>query len=283
MAINLISLVTQYLTPRMVGALARTVGIDEVTAQKLVTAAVPVILGALGTTVAAPGGAQKVSDAVSNADPDILTKLNSAVHGGNGQILTEGATLLSGLFGGSGLSSLAGALSQFAGASQGATQSTVGALSQLIMGTLGQQDPSNWSDPKSIASLFASQRSAISAAIPAELSRALGATGLLAGLGAAAPAATATASSAASSAARTAASAASPPISPAASRVPTPAPSASGFPTWAIVLIVIIVLLAIWWYMSQRSQTPPEPAKQGMLESPAAIAYVLETLPRSIV
>ena len=282
MAINLISLVTQYLTPRMVGALARTVGIDEVTAQKLVTAAVPAILGALGTTVAAPGGAQRVSDAVSNADPDVLTKLNTALHGGNAQILTEGGALLSGLLGGSGLSSLAGALGQFADAPQGATQSAVGALSQLVMGTLGQQDPSNWSDAKSITSLFADQKSAISAAIPAELSKALGSTGLLAGLGAAAQTATTAASSAASSAARTAASAASTSASSAANRVQAAAPSASGFPTWAIVLIVIIVLLAIWWFMS-HSQSPPEPAKQGMLESPTAVTYALEAPPRPIV
>src|SRR5260370_3177864 len=115
MAIDLISLVSQYLTPRMVGALARAVGIDEVTAQKLVTAALPAILAALGTTVAAPGGAQKVSDAVSNSDPDILTKLNTAIHGGNAQILTDGANSLGGLLGGSGLSSLAGALYQISG------------------------------------------------------------------------------------------------------------------------------------------------------------------------
>src|SRR5208337_3906629 len=49
------------------------------------------------------GGAQKVSDAVSNSDPELLTKLRSAVAGGNSQVLTEGANLLSGLLGGGGL------------------------------------------------------------------------------------------------------------------------------------------------------------------------------------
>ena len=116
MAINLVSLVSQYLTPRMVGALARATGVDVVTAQKLVNAALPAVLAALATTTAAPGGAQKVSDAVSNSDPDILTKLTSAVAGGNLQSLTEGANQLGGLLGGSGLSSLAGALSQSSGA-----------------------------------------------------------------------------------------------------------------------------------------------------------------------
>ena len=223
MAINLISLVSQYLSPRMVGALARAIGVDEVTAQKLVAAAVPAILAALGATASAPGGGQRVSDAVSSSDPDILTKLNSAVHGGNAQIFTDGANMLGGLLGGSGVSSLTGALGQFAGASQGSAQSAIGALSQLVIGTIGQQDPSNWSDASSIASLFASQKSAISAALPADVARALGASGLLAGLGAAPQAATAGVSSATSAADAAAGSAAKTVTSAARSRKsPTP-------------------------------------------------------------
>ena len=76
MAINLVSLVSQFLTPQLVGSLARALGVNEAVAQKLVAAAVPAILAALGTAAAAPGGAQKVSDAISNSDPDILTKLS---------------------------------------------------------------------------------------------------------------------------------------------------------------------------------------------------------------
>ncbi len=42
MAINLVSLVSQFLTPQLVGSLARAVGVNEAVAQKLVSAAVPV-------------------------------------------------------------------------------------------------------------------------------------------------------------------------------------------------------------------------------------------------
>jgi len=274
MAIDLISLVSQYLRPQMIGALARAVGVDEAVAQKLVTAAVPAILAALATTAAAPGGAQKLSDVVSNSDPDILTKLSTAVHGGNAQVLTDGVNTLGGLLGGSGLSSLAGALSQFSGARQGAAQSLIGAVSQLVIGTLGQQDPSNWSDASSVASLFASQRGAISSALPAELSKTLGASGLLAGLGAAA---TRTAAATVSSAAGAAASSATAMASSAANRVQA-ASASTGFPTWAIVLLVVIVLVAIYWFMTQSQQ--PEPTKQGMLQAPTAVEYALRATPR---
>ena len=184
MAINLVSLVSQFLTPQLVGGLARALGINEAVAQKLVAAAVPAILASLGTAAAAPGGAQKVSDAVSMSDPDILTKLSGAISGGNTRFLNEGGTLLSGLLGGGGLSSLTGALSQFSGAPQPATQALLGTVTHAAVGTIGQQDPSNWSDPSAILSMLNSQKSAISAALPPELSKMLGASGLLAGLGA---------------------------------------------------------------------------------------------------
>jgi hypothetical protein len=291
MAINLVSLVSQFLTPQLVGGLARALGINEAVAQKLVAAAVPAILASLATAAAAPGGAQKVSDAVSMSDPDILTKLTGAITGGNTRFLNEGGTLLSGLLGGGGLSSLTGALSQFSGAPEPATQALLGTVTHATIGTIGQQDPSNWSDPSAILSMLNSQKSAISAALPPELSKMLGASGLLAGLGglgAAAAGATQTAaptvssaataaSSAASSAARSAESAARS-AQATATRVTAPvaAPTSSGFPMWAIILIVIVVLLAIWWFMTQN-QKPAEPAKTGLLSAP--IEYALAATP----
>ena len=225
------------------------------------------------------------------SDPDILTKLSGAITGGNTRFLNEGGGLLSNLLGGGGLSSLTGALSQFSGAPQPATQSLLGTVTHAAVGTIGQQDPSNWSDPSSILSMLNSQKSAISAALPPELSKMLGASGLLAGLGGVAAAATQTASSTVSSAATAASSTASSAASSAArnaeaaarsaqtaaSRIPTPpAPSSSGFPMWAIILIVVVVLLAIWWYMSQEHKSA-EPAKTGLLSAP--IEYALRAMP----
>jgi hypothetical protein len=276
MAINLVSLVSQFLTPQVVGNLARAIGVNEAVAQKLVAAAVPTILASLGTAAAAPGGAQKVSDAISNSDPDILTKLSQAASGGNARFLNEGGNLLSGLLGGGGLSSLVGALSQYSGAPHPATQTLLGAVTHAAVGTIGQQDPSSWSDPSAILSLLNSQKGAISAALPGELSKALGASGLLASLGGVAAAATQTAASTVSSAASTASSAASSAVRSAQAAAPTP--SSSGFPTWAIILIVIVVLLAIWWFMTQN-QKPAEPAKTGMFDAPAPIEYALRAAP----
>jgi hypothetical protein len=280
MAIDLVSLVSQVLTPQLVGSLARACGVNEAVAQKLVAAAIPTILAALATTAAAPSGAQKLADAVSNSDPDLLTKLSGAIGGGNVGALGEGANMLGGLLGGSGLSNLVGALSQYSGAPPAAAQSTVGAVTQATIGAIGQQDPSNWSDPSSIAAMLRSQQGAISAILPPEVSKALGATGLLAGLGgigaAAAQAATSGVSNAASAASAATAAAAN--RAAAAARPPTPASIGSRFPMWAIILLIVIVIVAIWWFMTQN-QNPPEPAKQGTLPPP--VEYVLLSPPGS--
>jgi hypothetical protein len=283
MALDLVGLINQFLAPQLVSGLARATGINEAVAQKLVSAAIPLVLGAIGTTVAAPGGAQKVVDAVSNSDPDLLTKLAGAVGGGNVRALSEGANLLGGLLGGSGLSSLVGALSQYAAAPQPAAQSTIGTVVQAAIGTLGQQDPSNWSDPASIASLFSSQKDAIAAALPADLSRALGPTGLLAGLGGLGAAAARTAGATASGAASAAQSAAST-ATAAANRAQQAAQTAQqaaasgsrSFPIWAIIVLIVIVLAAVWWFMVQNRKAP-EPAKAGMLSPPVEI--VLQAAP----
>jgi hypothetical protein len=47
---------------------------------------------------------------------------------------------------------------------------------------------------------------------------------------------------------------------------------------WAIIVIVIVVLVAIYWYMTQ-GEKPAEPAKSGMLNSPAAVEYALKAPP----
>ncbi|RBP09825.1 uncharacterized protein DUF937 [Roseiarcus fermentans] len=286
MAPDLVGLINQVLAPQLVGGLARATGISEAAAQKLVAAAVPLVLGAIGTTVAAPGGAQKMVDAVSNSDPDLLTGLSGALAGGDARAVGAGATLLGGMLGGSGLSSLVGALGHYSGVPQPAAQTAIGAAVQAAIGTLGQQDPSNWSDPAAIAALFASQKDAIAAALPGEIAKALAPTGLLAGLGAIGSGAVRTAGASASGAADAARSAAA-----AATRAAAAAQQAAeaaqraaarsrGFPVWAVVLLTVIVVVIVlgaagWVWMQTR--TAPAPAKTGALAAP--IQLVLQASP----
>lgn len=258
MGVDLNSLVSQYLTPQLVSQIAATAGVDPDVAQKLVSAAVPAVLASLGGALAAPGGAQKLSDAVSNADPDLLAKLTSALGAGQLQTLNDGAAALSGLIGANELSNLSNALGQLVGVPPEAAQPALGAVGQAVIGVIGQQDPSNWSDANAIANLAAGQKGAVAAALPSGLSQALGSSGLFAGL------------SGAGAAAAARESAATPSAPPAPAPVSSPA-SGSGFPMWAIVLIVIVVVAAIaYWYMHHKKAEKPTAAM-----APATIELVM--------
>jgi hypothetical protein len=257
MAIDLISLVSRYLTPQLISQIASVAGVDPDSANKLISGAIPAVLASLGGAIAAPGGAQKVSDAISNADPDLLTKLSSALGSGQLSVLNEGATALSGLIGAKGLSGLASALGQHADIPPEAAQSAVGAVSQAVFGVIGQQDPSNWSDPAAITNFIASQKNSILAALPPGLSTLLNSSGLLAGLSGFGAAAAAKATSAASSAASSATAAASRAATTASSGVREAESAGSGFPSWLIWLIVLAVLAAIAWYFWEKHEEKP--------------------------
>ncbi len=263
MAIDLVSLVSQFLTPQLIGQIGSAAGINSTIAQKLVSAAIPSVIAALSGGAAAPGGAQKISDLVSNADPALLSKLTGALGSGQGAMLGAGASALSGIIGGQSLSSLAGALGQFSGASPAAAQTAVGAVSHALVGVLGQQDPSAWSDAAGVSALFAGQKGAILSALPSGLGNLLSSSGLMAGiggLGAAAAGAAGSAGSSASSAMSSAASGAASSANSAMNQARS-ASATTGFPTWAIVLIVLIVLALAYWFFTKKDE--PKPAASG--------------------
>ncbi len=238
MGVDLNGLVSRYLNPQRVGQIASTAGVDPDVAQKLVGGAVPAVLASLSGALAAPGGAQRIYDAVANADPDTLGKLSAALGAGQLQALTDGANALGGLIGANALTSLANALAQYVGVPAEAAQPALGAVGQAVIGVIGQQDPSNWSDPNALANVFAAQRGAIAAALPSALSHLLGAAAA-----AASPA---------------------PASAPPAPSSPSPAPSAArgpSFPIWAIVLVVVIALAALaYWYVHHRKAEKPTAA-----------------------
>ena len=270
MAIDLTSLVSDYLTPQLVGQIASAAGVNPATAQNLIDGVVPAVIGALGGAAAKPGGAQKIADAVSNADPDALSKLGGGA--GVGDAMTAGANVLSGVLGSSTLWSLSGALGQFAGVPHAAAQSAVGAVTQAVIGTIGQQDPSTWSDPAAIGNLLASQKDIVNAALPPALSGLLSSSGLLAGMGATAAAAAASTTSAASAAARSTSTVAANVATSASNATSSAmnqaraAGSSGGFPMWLIVVIAVVVIAAIYFYISSQKETKPATTGAASIE-----------------
>ena len=177
---NLVSIALQYLAPALVGKLASGLGLGQGITDKIVRAAVPVILGALASKAAKPDGARALFDVLGKQDTGLLGRLSNVLGSPQQKTIAEqGSNVLGSLLGSTGLGSLVGAVSKFSGASQSATCGLIGMLAPIVLGTLSQQQKSSSLDAGGIAKLLSDQKSNIASAIPSDLSKLLSGSGLL--------------------------------------------------------------------------------------------------------
>ena len=190
MATNLVSLVMQFLTPDMIGRIATALGLDRNSTQTAVGAGVPGLLAGLMGVALQPGGGQRLVDSAKQSTGTLGNFASMLGTGGQTSFIEKGSQMLSSLLGGQDQNALAGALAKFAGLGQGASGSLLGMLAPLVMGTIAQQQGANSLSASGIASLLASQKDNIAAALPSGFGNLLGGTGLLDSLGGAARTAT---------------------------------------------------------------------------------------------
>jgi hypothetical protein len=235
MAINLVSLVMEFLTPDMIGRIASTLGLDSNKVQSAVSAGVPGLLAGLSGVAASPGGPQKLVEAAKQ-ETGTLGKLADTLDGDRqSSVIARGSQLLGSLMGSRDQNVLTEAIGRFAGLGQGNSGSLLGMLAPIVMGTVAQHGSLNASG---MANLFAGQKDNIAAALPAGFSKLLGGTGLLDSLGGAAR----DAAGAASQAARTTAGSAA----YAGQRAAAGAAPAAARWLWLIPAAIIAAGLAYW-------------------------------------
>jgi hypothetical protein len=248
MAINLVSLVNQFLTPDMIGRIAVALGLDRNILQAAIGAVVPALLAGFSNTAAQPGGAQKLVDAARQQTGTLGNFASMLGAGGQSSLVEKGSQMLSTLLGGQDQGSLTQSVAKFAGVGQGAAGSLLGMLAPVVLGTIGQQRQQGRSlDASGITDLLASQKDNIAAALPPGFSNLLGGTGLLDALGGAARTAATAGNEAArvtSSAARTVADTSRRAAGTAASR---------NWLYWLIPIAAIVALL-IYFFGRQAEQ-----------------------------
>ena len=193
MAVNLVSLIMQFLTPDMIGRITSALGVDRNNTQTAIGAAVPGLLAGLSGVAAQPGGAQKLVDAVTQQTSALGSLANMIAGADRSSLIDKGSQMLSSLLGSRDQTALAGAVGKYAGLGQNTSGSLLGMLAPIVMGTIGQQQGTRSLDAGGIANLLASQKDNIAAALPAGFANLLGGTGLLDSLGGAARTATAAA------------------------------------------------------------------------------------------
>jgi outer membrane protein OmpA-like peptidoglycan-associated protein len=206
MSTNLIALASQFLTPEMIGKAASLMGEDSTKTGALASAAVPMLLAAMGNG-AAPAGLSGFAKAIAPggaADPGMLGNLAALLGNSNdaGAMMKAGQGLLGDMFGAN-AGQMTNALSAFTGVKGSSVSSMLGLLVPLLGSVIGKTLTGAGKDvtPANILSLLGDNKSGIMTALPAGLKTAIaGIPGLGALLGlpaAAAPMAAAPAAAAA--------------------------------------------------------------------------------------
>src|SRR5262245_28737547 len=201
MAINLVSLVMQFLTPEMIGRIASTLGLDRNNAQTAIGAAVPGLLAGLSGVATQPGGPQKLVEAARQQTGVLGNFASMLGTGAQTSLVEKGSQMLASLLGGRDQTALAGAVGKYAGLGQNASGSLLGMLAPVVMGTIAKEQGPRSLDAGGIASLLASQKDSIAAALPSSFGNMLSGTALLDSVGGAARTATAAGGDAARAAA----------------------------------------------------------------------------------
>jgi Bacterial protein of unknown function (DUF937) len=195
------------------------------------------LLAGLSDLVATPAGTSQLSRSLSqqpgSSPADLLR--NTGQQG----LAETGANMLSGLFGGRTMDTMAQAVGKFAGIGDGGGKLLLSILGPMVLGALGQQQRSAGLDTDGLASMLRSQKDQITAAIPSGLANQLGAAGLIdraeAGLRSGAAAAAAGAGRVAS----------------ASQQAGTWASPTTQWPYW---LAALVVLAGLGWYTQSSAR-----------------------------
>ena len=170
---NLIEMLMKNFSPDLLAKLAPMLGISPEQAKSGIEAAVPSVLGGLLGSSNSAAGAQKLNDAVDQADPDALDGMMSTLSGGNiADLSSKGTGLLDGLLGGgSSMSGLATVLAKFTGLPAGVVTTILGLLTPALLGGIKKASGVSGLSP---SALLSSQKDNITNALPPGLGSMLG-------------------------------------------------------------------------------------------------------------
>ncbi len=161
---GLLDSLLEQLPPGATNQLAGSLGVDESTIGKLVSAGLPAILGGLANNTKKPEGAAALSAALDKHDTSIFDNLGSLVAGSSDQN-SDGNKILGHVLGGR-----RGAVEQQLASSTGADPSIIAKLlpmlAPLVMGYLANQKKTKGLDGAGLGSLLGDERKAQEAKQP---------------------------------------------------------------------------------------------------------------------
>jgi outer membrane protein OmpA-like peptidoglycan-associated protein len=172
MSFNLLDVVKGHLNSGVVSQAASFLGESEGGVSKAMGGILPTLLSGLAGKASTSHGAQEVADMAGDAHKSgILGNIGSFF--GGGDLLSKGASLVSGLFGNK-TGGIVDAISGLAGLKSGSASSLMGMALPIILGSLGKHSAENNLGASGISSLLSSGKSSWSSLLPSGLSSMLG-------------------------------------------------------------------------------------------------------------
>jgi hypothetical protein len=229
MALNLVDLAKDYLTPDVISKFAGQIGEAPAATEKALGAAIPSLAGVACNQASTPGGAAKLMSLLSTSglDSGVLNNVAGALGGGGAtdSLLRTGNNLLGGLLGDK-LGPVANTIASFAGIQSSSATRLLGLVAPFLFGLLAKHVTANGVTAAALPSLLASHRDTILKFAPPGLASALGLSSNSNICGAA-------------------------PVA-----VPPPVPEKKGLPIWAWLLPLLLLIACFFWWRSCNVQGP---------------------------
>ncbi len=169
MSFNLIDLVKDQLSEQVMGQLGGVLGGAADQNSSAISSAIPGLLSTLTSSGASSTGAEALLGAISNQDDGILDNL-SGLFGGSGQssMMGAGSGILGSLLGGGGIGTLASAIAGFSGLGKGPAKSLLGLLAPVIFSVVKRKLMGGGGrlDVGSLMGMLNGQKDNIAAAMP---------------------------------------------------------------------------------------------------------------------
>jgi OmpA-OmpF porin, OOP family len=248
MALNLIDLAKDYLTPDVLSKMSSLVEEPSVATQKAVGAIVPSLAGIACNQASSPGGASKILGLLNSSglDSSVLSNFSGALNGGSATegLLKTGSNLLNGLLGDK-VGAVANVIASFSGIQVSSATKLLGLAAPLLFGLLGKHVAGGGVSAASLPALLASHRDTIQQFAPAGLAGALGLSSNSNLCGVA-------------------------PVSPVAMSV-----TKEGFPIWKW-LLPLLAILALLLFLGIRSCNAPHAPKLLSITLPCGTVLSVE-------
>ena len=161
----------KYVGPMVAERIAAKMGIGGPVANKLIAAALPMILGSVMGKSKSSSGLSSIMDLVTGANkPDAGALSTMFDAGGDADAFAKsGSGMLEGLLGGQGAGALAGALGKYAGVDASQAGSLMGMLAPAALGSVGNVVEEQKLDGAGLSAFFDDQASNVATALPAEM------------------------------------------------------------------------------------------------------------------